>query len=443
VEKKLTLIQASAMAIGTMIGASIFSIFGYGVKIAGNGLPFAFLLSGIYAFMVAYSYAHMGRKFVSNAGPIAFIQRAFGNSPLVGALSVLMWFSYVISIALFAISFAGYFLPLIHLDYRVFHTVVEVLVIALFGAISFFGGSQAVGKLEFWIVLTKLLILLTFIAAGLSVIHIEYLKPEPTPEYFKNILNASVIFFLSYMGFGLITNISENIENPCKNVPRAIYLSIMVVMTVYIGVSVAALGALPASEIAKYAENALAVAAEPALGKLGFLLLSVGALISISSALNATIYTGANASYALMRDGYIPSPRSLVEKKWMGEHLGLYLTCGLGLVFTLFFNVTSVASMISIITTALYIGVILSHLKLWEKVGGEKGLIFFNLIVITFVAIQIAIYQFKHSKVTFLTTLIVFIVSFGVEVLYYSSRRNASPFIRTSKKKVDGKPQFD
>lgn len=431
--KKLSLVQASAMAVGTMIGASIFSIFGYGVKIAGNGLPFAFLLSGIYALMVAYSYAHMGRKFVSNAGPIAFIQKAFGDSPVVGALAILMWFSYVISIALFAISFAGYFLPLIHLDYPVFHTAVEVLVIALFGAISFFGGAQAVGKLEFWIVLMKLLILMLFIVAGLSVIHIEYLKPHLSEQYLKGILNASVIFFLSYMGFGLITNISENIEDPFKNVPRAIYLSILIVMAVYVGVSVAALGALPPSEIAKYAENALAVAAEPALGKLGFFLLSLGALISISSALNATIYTGANASYALMRDGYIPSPRSLVEKRWMGEHLGLYLTCGLGLMFTLFFNVTSVASMVSIITTALYIGVILSHLKLWEEVGGRKGLVFFNLIVITFVAVQIAIYQLKHSKLTFLTTIAVFAVSFGLELLYYRGRRKVSPFIRTGR----------
>ena len=433
-KNRLSLTQAAAMAVGTMIGASIFSIFGYGVKIAGNGLPFAFVLSGIYALMVAYSYAHMGRRFISNAGPIAFIQRAFGNSPVVGALSVLMWFSYVISIALFAISFAGYFLPLIHLNYPIFHTAVEVLVIAFFGAISFFGGSQAVGKLEFWIVLFKLLILLTFIAAGLSVLHFDYLKPHIDSGYFRGILNASVIFFLSYMGFGLITNISENIENPSKNVPRAIYLSIFVVMAVYVGVSVAALGALPASEIVKYAENALAVAAEPALGKLGFLLLSVGALISISSALNATIYTGANASYALMRDGYIPFPGHLVEKRWMGEHLGLYLTCSLGLIFTLFFNLTSVASMVSIITAVLYVGVILSHLKLCEYVGGRRGLIFFNLIVITFVVMQIAIYQFKHSKVTFIATVLIFAMSLILDFFYYSRRRNVSPFIQSVKR---------
>ncbi len=428
---KLSFWQAVAMAVGTMIGASIFSIFGDGVKIAGNGLPIAFFISGLYALMVAYSYAHFGSKLISNAGPIAFIEKGFGNSPVVGALSILMWFSYVISIALFAISFAGYFLPLIHLEtYPIAHTVVEVVIIALFGALNYFGGTKAVGKLEFWIVLTKLLILALFIVAGLSVLHPQYLKPHLNHHYLKGILTASVIFFLSYMGFGLITNVSENIVNPSRTVPRAIYTSIFIVMAVYVLVSVAALGALPAKEIAKYAENALAVAAEPALGKLGFLLLSVGALISIISALNATIYTGANAAYALMKDGFIPFPEKLVKREWMGEHLGLYLTCGLGLLFTLFFKITSVASMISITTTALYLGVILSHLRLCDEIGGKRGVIFFNLIVITFVAIEIALFQFRTSKLTFITTILIFLASFLLELLYYGKRRVSAPIIR-------------
>ena len=427
---KLTFWQAVALAVGTMIGASIFSIFGEGVKVAGNGLPIAFFISGIYALMVAYSYAHMGSKLISNAGPIAFIERGFGSSPVVGSLSILMWFSYVISIALFSISFAGYFLPLIHLNYPLAYTTVEVLVVALFGALNYFGGTRAVGRFEFWIVLTKVLILLVFIVAGLWVLHPEYLKPHPSPEYFKGILTASVVFFLSYMGFGLITNVSENVVNPSKTIPRAIYASIFIVMTIYVLVSIAALGALPAEEIEKYAENALAVAARPALGNFGFFLLSLGALVSIISALNATIYTGANAAYALMKEGFIPFPEKLVRKEWMSEHTGLYLTCSLGLLFTLFFNVTSVASMISLITTVLYLGVILSHLRLCEEVGGQRGIIFFNLIVITFVAVEILIYQYRMSKLTFITTGLIFTASFLLELFYYGRRRKSSPIIR-------------
>jgi len=419
---KLTLLQAVAMAVGTMIGASIFSIFGYGVEIAGKGLPLAFLLSGFYALMVAYSYAYFGRKFVSNAGPIAFIREGFGDSYLVGALSILMWFSFVVSIALFSISFSSYFLPLFRLNGG-FKTVVEVLVIAIFGALNYCGGSRAIGKLEFWIVVLKLLVLLTFVAAAFTVFHPEYLKVDENPHFLKGIITASVIFFLSYMGFGIVTNDSENIENPKTNVPRAIYLSIFIVMFVYVSVSLAALGALPVKELIKYKENALAVAAEPALGSLGFFLLSVGALASISSALNATLYSGANAAYALMREGYIPFPSMQVKRKWMSEHLGLYLTCLLALLFTLFFNVTSVASIISLITTAIYLGVIASHLRLADEIGGRRSLVFFNLIVINFVAFEILAFQFKSNKLSFAVTLLLFCGSYLFERFYFSKKR--------------------
>ncbi len=50
------------MAVGTMIGASILSIFGVGAKIAGENLPEAFILSGVFALLVAYSYARLAAK---------------------------------------------------------------------------------------------------------------------------------------------------------------------------------------------------------------------------------------------------------------------------------------------------------------------------------------------------------------------------------------------
>ncbi|WP_456484915.1 APC family permease [Desulfurobacterium sp.] len=435
-EKKLTLLQAVSLAVGTMIGASIFSIFGVGVETAGTDLPFAFLLSGLYALMVGYSYAKLGTKIVSNAGPVAFVEKAFGNNPITGTLSILMWTSYVVSISLFAISFAGYFLPLIHLNNYALNTFVVVIIIAVFGALNYFGGSSAVGKLEFWIVLTKLLILLLFIVAGLASFNPSYVKPDFSPEGIRGILNASVIFFLSYMGFGLITNASENIENPQRTVPKAIYISIITVIVIYVLVSLSALGAVPVWKLVKYQENALAVAAEPALGKFGFVLLSIGALISISSALNATLYSGANAAYALMKEGYIPHPRKQLKREWMSEHFGLYLTCTLALLFALLFNITSVASIISLVTTILYIFVLFSHIKLIEtkKAEGRKGIVFFNLIVITFVAIEILIFQLKNSPKTFVTSILILIGCFTAEILYYGKQRKIRIFRRKEAK---------
>ena len=415
-DKKLSLVEVISMAVGTMIGASIFSIFGLGAKIAGHDLPEAFILSGIYALAVAYSYAILGSKIISNAGPIAFILKGFGDNLVTGALSILMWLTYIVSISLFVKGFAGYFLPLFHLPSSpVALGIVEVAVISFFTALNFFG-SKAVGKAEFYIVLTKLSILLVFILGGILSIKGNLIKPDFDQSHSMGLLNASIIFFLSYMGFGLITNTSENIKNPGKNVPKAIFISIAVVMVIYVLISLVTIGNLPLSEIIKAQENALAEAARPFLGNFGFLLISIGALFSISSALNATIFGGANIAYSLAKDGELPEV--LERKIWFKSTEGLYFTAGLGLIFALLFDLSEIATITSSVFTVIYIFVLISHYKLSSQFGGKKPLIVFNLILLTAVFIALMVYQWHTQKSAFYGSIIIFAVALIVEYFY-------------------------
>ncbi len=419
--KKLTLIEVISMAVGTMIGASIFSIFGLGASVAGKDLPEAFLLSGIYAFVVAYSYAILGSKIISNAGPIAFILKGFGDNLITGALSILMWLTYVVSISLFVKGFAGYLLPLVHIE-PTYYSIgfVEFLTVAFFVALNFFG-SKAVGKAEFYIVLTKLSILLVFILGGFLTIKGSNIKPSFDHSHASGLLNASVIFFLSYMGFGLITNTSENIKNPKKNVPLAIFISIISVMIVYILISFVTIGNLPLSEIIKAQENALAVAARPFLGNFGFLLISIGALFSISSALNATIFGGANIAYSLAKDGELPE---LFERKtWFKSTEGLYITAGLGLLFALFFDLGAIASITSTVFTVIYIFVLVSHFKLTKQFGGNRWFIAINLIILVCVFVALINYQWQTQRSAFYASIITFIGAVFIEFLYRKIKR--------------------
>ena len=404
------------MAVGTMIGASIFSIFGLGAKIAGNDLPEAFILSGIYALVVAYSYAILGGKIISNAGPIAFILKGLGDSIITGALSILMWLTYVISIALFVKGFAGYFLPFIHIESTtVAIGIVEVIVISFFTALNFFG-SKAVGKAEFYIVLVKLTILLVFILGGFMTINWGMAKPSFDTVHTSGLLNASIIFFLSYMGFGLITNASENIKNPTKNVPLAIFISILFVMVFYVLISVVTIGNLPLSDIIKAQENALAIAAKPFLGNFGFILITIGALFSISSALNATIFGGANIAYSLAKDGELPE--FFERKLWFKSREGLYITAVLGLLFALFFDLGAIASITSTVFTVIYVFVLISHLKLQKEYGGNRILLFINLIILSIVFIALMKYQWDSQRSAFYGSILTFVGAFIVEYLY-------------------------
>ena len=414
--KKLTLVEVISMAVGTMIGASIFSIFGLGAKIAGTDLPLAFLLSGVYAFVVAYSYAILGKQIISNAGPIAFILKGMGDSLLTGALSVLMWFTYVISIALFAKGFAGYLLPAINIEATPLNMgIVEVFVIAFFTVLNFFG-SKAVGKAEFYIVLIKVSILLVFILGGFLTINWSMTKPSFDSQHINGLLNASVIFFLSYMGFGLITNASENIKNPERNVPLGIYLSIIIVMFIYVSIALVTIGNLPLPEIIKAQENALAVAARPFLGNFGFALVTIGALFSISSALNATLYGGANIAYSLAKDGELPL---VFERKvWFKSTEGLYITAGISLLFALFFNLGAIASITSTVFTVIYIFVLISHLKLRKQYGGNTVLLYINLFILISVFVALLRYQWNTGKSAFYASILTFILILLIEYIY-------------------------
>jgi len=405
VSKKLNLIEATALGVGIIIGASIFSLVGVGVKIAGSNLPEAFLLSAIYAFTIAYSYAKLGRILVSNAGPIEYVLHAFGDNVFVGALAFIYWFSFVISISLFAYTFTGYLLGALGLvnNHLLYYTV-EAALIAAFVALNF-KGSKAVGAAETFLVAFKLFVLLVFIIGGLFFIHPDWLRPDLSLKGLEGMLIASAIYLLSYAGFGVIVNASEDIENPEKNVPRAIYLSLLISTIVYILVSVVVIGAVPKQVVIKAEEYALAVAAKPFLDEWGFALVTIGALVSTMSALNSALYGGANVSYALAKKGELP--RVFDRRTWFGEPEGLYITAGLGLFLAIFLNLSGIAEVTTLSFIIIYLAVALSHWRLKEKTKGNPVIILASIIILVIAFIIILSYSFATN-----------VRAFGVAVVF-------------------------
>ncbi len=414
--RKLGLLEATSIGVGTMIGAGIFSILGVGAQICGRNLPIAFLLAALLAYLIAYSYAKLGSAFVSNAGPIEFVVRGIGDNVLTGSLAILLWLSYVISISLFVKAFGGYFLALIGADITYLRlSLVETAVLSIFTALNFFG-SKAVGRAEFWIVLIKVSILLFFVVLGVWSVKPENVMPSLDPIDLKNTVYASTVLFLTYMGFGLITNASENIENPEKNVPRAIYLSLAVVALVYVSVSLTALGNLGAEGLVRAKEYALAEAARPFLGQLGFTLVSLGALFSTASAINATLYGGANISYALAKEGKLP--RIFERKVWFRAPEGLYITAVLSLLFALLFDLNGIANLISTVFLVIYVFVLLSHYRLSHITGGNRAFIAFSLMVMLAVLATIMLYQWESNRWSFFTVIGIVCGVILFEILY-------------------------
>jgi amino acid transporter len=421
IKKPIGLWTAISIGIGGMIGAGIFSILGIVANISGNAMYLSFIIAGIVAFLSTYSYAKLGAKYPSAGGPVEFLVKGFGNGILSGGLNIILWIGYVFVLALYAKAFGGYattFMPTNISGNWV--NIFATAIILIFTAVNFFG-ARAVGKSELIIVSIKVLILLIFVAMGFFFIKPTLLSFSHWPQV-SNIFYGAGIVFVAYEGFGLVTNAAEDMENPRKTLPRALYLSVVIVIIMYVTISLTVLGNLPISGIVNAKEYALAAAARPILGLFGFKMIAIAALFSTSSAINATLYGGTNVSYMIAKKGELP--KVFERKIWERNSEGLFITAGLVILFVNLFNLEGVAMLGSASFLFIYAAVNLAHLRLYRETGAKPFLIWLAIIG-CFASLGILVFfEMNNSPLTVVVLAVVFFLAYVVEWGYrkYSQR---------------------
>jgi len=418
VTKSMGLYTATSIGVGAMVGAGIFSFFGTAVQISGSAVYVSFIIAGLIALLNAYSYAKMGVRYPSAGGPVEFLLKGFGDGILSGGLNLLLWVGYVFGLSLYAKGFSYYavtFLPpgSTHIWANVFSTAI----ILVFTATNFIG-AKAVGKSELFIVSIKVGILLLFAAAGILYMNPGNLSTSTWPSS-KNIFFGAGMVFLAYQGFGLITNTAEDMENPEKTLPRALYLSVVLVIFIYVAVSLAVIGNLSVPGIESAKEYAIAAAAKPFLGNLGFKIMAFAALFSTSSAINASLYGGANISYVLAKEGRLPV--FFERKVWKKGTEGLFITSGLVILLANFIPLDGIGMLSSASLLIIYIAVNVSHLRLLKETGARSWIIWTSLLSSLIFFGVLVYYEFVNSKITLGLLVITIIFCFSSEWIYRKS----------------------
>jgi amino acid transporter len=360
------LLAALSIGVGGMIGAGIFSILGVVASIAGSAMPLSFAIGGVVAGLAAYSYVALGRTFPSVGGAVTFLVRGYGEGVTSGSLNLFQYFSYIITIALYATGFAAYAATFINLPSKVW----AVGVVLAFTAINFLG-SRIMGRAESVIVIVKVAILIVFIAAAFIALPgggASRISPTTWPGPLAIFTGAGVLF-VGYEGFGLITNAAANMANPRRELPLAIYGSVAVAIVIYVLVSTGVVTNVPLHVLKGLGDSALAVAAKPSLGQAGFRLIAVAALLSTASAVNATLFGSTNVAYQIAKNGGLPP--AFDRKLWGRDVEGLFITSGLVLIFVLIFPLSSVASMGSAAFLLVYSAVNIGHIRIRAQTGAK------------------------------------------------------------------------
>jgi len=297
--KKIRFLTATAFAVGAMIGGGVFVLTGTALKDAGPAALASFLMAGVVVLFSALSFAVIASEAPPKKSGYTYVGKVLGSHVWSFLTSWCFYLSGIIAAAFVLNAFGVY------VNGFITHGIPAV-VWALVGAgvltLVNLGPASEIGKVETFLVSGKLFVLLLLVAFGLGHFHtadVHPFNPHGTPQIFA----TSAFLFIAFLGFNVITNISGDIEQPRKTVPRAIMLSMLVVTLVYLGVVIALL----AAHISDYSEASVGVAAQHLIGPIGGGLVVAGALVSTLSSANANILGSSEVMVRLAANKDVPT----------------------------------------------------------------------------------------------------------------------------------------
>jgi amino acid transporter len=404
-----------AIGIGGMVGGGIFAVLGLAVELARGGTPIAFAIAGVVAMFTAYSYARLSATYISRGGTVGFLNRAFGTGIFSGGLNILLWLSYVIMLSLYAYAFGSYgasFFP--EASQLIWKHVLISAAVILFTCLNILG-AKAVARSENYIVAFKILILLVFLVVGLFSINMQQLQPDTWTGTLE-LIAGGMIIFVAYEGFELIANTAGNVRNPKKILPLAYYTAVGFVIILYVLIAAVTVGNLPVKDIITAQDYALAAAAKPFLGSIGFTMIAVAALLSTGSAINATLYGSARISYVIAKDGELPA--QLEQKIWKKPIEGLLITSVLTLLVANLFDLSSISTMGSSGFLLIFAVVNIANARLATHTHSKKWLSICGAVLCLGAFVMLVVQRAMKAPEELIVLAGMLVLAFAIEIIY-------------------------
>lgn len=311
--KSLGVIELIAIAVGGMVGGGIFSILGISASMIGFLTPVAIIIGGLIAVLAAYAYVKLGVYYKDEGATYSFIKRTFPDKHLeAAAIGWYVIFGYISTLALYAYTFASYAISdFAFADNIWVRKAVAWAIIGVFTVINLWS-VKGMGKIEDLMVYSKLIIL--FIISVLLMQHGQTTFGQFMHKMFEDaadtkmlhVLIVASITFVAYEGFQLVINAVNEMTHPEKNIPRAIFGAITLVIVIYVIIALGALFAIPVQDLIKGKEYALASGATEAIGSIGKVLVIFSALLATSSAISGTVFGSSRQMAVIAEDELMP-----------------------------------------------------------------------------------------------------------------------------------------
>lgn len=383
-KKELNLFDVYAISTGAMFSSGFFLLPGLASAQAGPSVVLAYLLGGIMVLPAMLSAAELSTAMPRAGGPYYFLDRSLG--PMVGTVGGLGTWMALIFKSAFALVGMGAYLAIF------FDVPIKPVALAftvLFTVLNIVGVKKTSG-LQSILVVTLISILIFFIIAGIAELFtlglfdvVENQFTPFTPFGFEGLISTVGLVFVSYAGLTQVASVSEEVQNPDRNIPLGMILSLITATVVYV-VGVFIMVAVLNPDSLREDLTPVATAAEAFLEWIpfqgGVILIVIAAIAAFASTGNAGIMSAARYPFAMARDNLLWKDLSAI-----GRHgtptIAILVTSGVMTFFILVLNVEDIAKLASAFMLLIFgllnlAVIIMRESKIEEYDPGFKSLLY-------------------------------------------------------------------
>ncbi|CAN5356021.1 amino acid permease [soil metagenome] len=347
-ERELGLTSIIAISMGSMIGSGIFILPGIAMAEAGPAVILSFVIAGILVFPAAISIAELGTAMPEAGGDYIFIERGLG--PAAGTIAGLgTWLMLMFKGALALVGGMFYLSALFALPSI---EAVALVVGTILILINIFGVKQT-GGLQVIMVVVMVFILAVFIIVSINKVE----ATQFTPFFdggMSGLIAATVLVLISYGGVTKVAAVAEEIENPDRNLPLGLIISLTVTTAIYALIVFVLVGIIE-GEVLAGSNIPMVDAVEPFFGYFGVILIVLAAMLALISTANAGILTASRYPFALSRDKLIPQIFAHISNRFNTPIIAILITGGAMLAIILLLPVEEIAKTAGSFQIVVYI----------------------------------------------------------------------------------------
>ena len=323
-DRELGLFSVFAISTGAMLGPGLFVLPGLAYRIGGPATILAYAFAGLLVIPAALSMAEMATALPDSGGPYLFLDRSLG--PLAGTITGLgTWISLILKSAFSLIGLGAYFL--FFTDLPVAYDKQVALVIGLFLiTLNVFGAKKA-GQVQTVLVIVTMFVLIDFVGWG----SIEVEKANYHPFFGKGafpFFAATAFVFVSYAGIAKVVSVAEEIQNPSRNIPWGISLSLVVCVLIYTLVVYVGVGVVPPDQLGQTELKLMPLvqAGDQLGGYWGMEIMAGIAVLALASMANAGLMAASRFPLPLSRDGILPRVLGTISSSFSTPYISILLT---------------------------------------------------------------------------------------------------------------------